>query len=170
MLKRIICAIVAILSLVTFTACNEEAVESTDEAASKDVSGVEYYVEYRGQKITMGADAEAIITGLGEYQSKKEIGDCGGLGAQVRYSYPSVDVYVLESKTDGNVIDEISFRDDGITTPEGVFIGMTVAEAKGKLGTPTKESDTVIEYAGAKFVLVITISDGKVNKIDYLNV
>lgn len=167
MFKKIVCAVVAVLSLLTFSACNEETPENTEQATA---DGVAYYVEYRGQKITMGAKSDSIIAGLGEYQDKKEIGDCGGLGAQVKYSYPSVDVYVLESKTNGNVIDEISFRDDAITTPEGVYIGMSVAEAKEKLGTPTKESDTVIEYAGSKFVLVLTVADGKVNKIDYLNV
>lgn len=167
MFKKIICGIVAVLSLLTFSACNEETPENTDKPAT---DGVAYYVEYRGQKITMGAKADDIIAGLGEYQHKNEIGDCGGLGAQVKYSYPSVDVYVLESKTDGNVIDEISFRDDAITTPEGVYIGMSVNEAKDKLGEPTKESGTAIEYAGAKFVLVLTVAGGKVNKIDYLNV
>lgn len=167
MFKRIICAVIAVLSLLTFTACNDETPENTEQETT---DGVAYYVEYRGQKITMGAKADSIISGLGEYQDKKAIGDCGGLGAQVKYSYPSVDVYVLESKANGNVIDEISFKDDAITTPEGVYIGMSVAEAKEKLGAPTNESNTAIEYAGAKFVLVLTVVDGKVNKIDYLNV
>lgn len=166
MFKKIMCAIVAAISLLTFSACNEQTLDNTDQTATDSVA---YYVEYRGQKITMGAKADSIIAGLGEYQSKKEIGDCGGLGAQVKYSYPSVDVYVLESKTNGNVIDEISFRDDAITTPEGVYIGMAVAEAKEKLGTPTEESNTQIQYKSEKYILLITVADGKVNKIDYQN-
>ena len=173
MLKKIICAVLAAIALLTFVACEQEQTQTeTESSAKKDsgASGVAYYVEYRGQKITMGAEADAVIAALGEYQSKKEIGDCGGLGAQVKYSYPSVDIYVLESKTDGNVIDEISFRDDSITTPEGVYIGMTLSEAKNALGEPTAQTDTKLEYEGERFVLVITLTDGKVNKIDYLNV
>lgn len=171
-LKKIICAALALLALGAFVACDKEEDTQTEASGTKSdkTSGVSYYAEYKGVKIEMGAEADAIITALGEYQDRKEIGDCGGLGAQVKYSYPSVEVYVLESKDDGNIIDQISFRDDIISTPEGVYIGMSVADAKKALGTPTAETDKSFEYAGDKYVLVITVADGKVNKIDYLNV
>lgn len=156
MLKKIICAAAAVLLLMSLMACKQES----------DAP----YVEYRGQKITMGAQAEEIITALGECQSEDYIGDCGGLGAQIKYSYPSVYVYVLESKDEGKIIDEISFRDDGITTPEGVYIGMSVNEAKQKLGVPTVESDAKLEYEVGEYVILLTVSDGKINKIDYKNI
>ena len=76
---------------------------------------------------------------------------------------------MLESKEDGSVIDQISFKDDVISTPEGVFIGMEVSKAKGILGTPDKESDKSMEYGDGKYALVIGFADGKVNRIDYLS-
>ena len=169
--KRIACGILAALAICTFAACGKKENQTEDSAdtGSKKAEGVSFYAEYKGVKIEMGAEAEAIISKLGEYQSKKEIGDCGGLGAQVKYSYPSVDVYVLESKEDGSVIDQISFKDDVISTPEGVFIGMEVSKAKGILGTPDKESDKSMEYGDGKYALVIGFADGKVNRIDYLS-
>ena len=169
--KRIICAILAALAICAFVACDgaENRSQNTADTGNEKNGGVSFFAEYKGVKIVMGAEAEAIISKLGEYQSKKEIGDCGGLGAQVKYSYPSVEVYVLESKDDGNVIDGISFRDDVITTPEGVYIGMDVSEAKTVLGTPDKESDSSMEYSDGKYALVIGFSDGKINGIDYLS-
>lgn len=124
------------------------------------------YVEYNGVKIVMGVEADEIIEDLGEPIDRTEMGDCGGLGAQVRYSYPSLDVYVLESKN-GNTIDEISFRDDIVTTPEGVYIGMDVKSAKAALGEPESEDDRQLEYTRGDFSLIVTYTDGLVDGIYY---
>ena len=168
--KRIACVLIALLMLTALVSCNgDNDTENGHDADSPKNDGVSYYVEYRNVKIKMGAEADSIIEALGEYQDRREIGDCGGLGAQVKYSYPSLDVYVLESKDGGSVIDEISFRDDTVTTPEGVYIGMTADKAKSKSGEPTAETDKKLEYEGTKYVLVITLKDGAVSKIDYLN-
>lgn len=159
--RVIICAVLAIFAVLSFSACEKD----TTESASSENS---FYATYKGVKIVMGADADGIIEALGEAQERKEIGDCGGLGAQVLYTYPSVEIYVLESKTDGNIIDQISFRDDIIATPEGVYIGMDVSDAKTALGEPDSEGSGAFEYENGDHVLVITHSDGKVKKIDYI--
>ena len=159
--RVIICAVLAILAVLSFSACEKD----TTESASSENS---FYATYKGVKIVMGADADGIIEALGEAQERKEIGDCGGLGAQVLYTYPSVEIYVLESKTDGNIIDQISFRDDIIATPEGVYIGMDVSNAKTALGEPDSQGSGAFEYENGDHVLVITHSDGKVKKIDYI--
>ena len=173
-LKRIICVALAVMAITAFVACDKQEAVDTQTASNNgeksNKAGISYYIEFKGQKVQMGADADPIIEAIGEYQDRKEIGDCGGLGAQVKYSYAAVEIFVLESKEKGNVIDQITFRTDAITTPEGVYIGMDTAQAKEILGEPTSESQTAFEYAGDKYVLVITVADGKVNKIDYMTV
>lgn len=172
-LKRILCAMLALACVCVMAACKDKADETdTDgtKAGSSKEEAVSYYFEYDGTKVELGAEADGIIKALGEYKDKKEIGDCGGLGAQVKYSYASFDVYVLESKTDGNVIDQITFRDDIVQTPEGVCIGMSVSDAKAKLGTPTDSSDTALEYMKGNKLLKIGIADGNVTAIDYMTV
>ncbi len=159
-IRVIICALLAIFAVLSFSACEKDTESSEGENG--------FYATYNGVKIVMGADADGIIDALGEAQERKEIGDCGGLGAQVLYTYPSVEIYVLESKTDGNIIDQISFRDDIIATPEGVYIGMKVSDAKTALGAPDSEGNGSFEYENGDHVLVITHSDGKVKKIDYI--
>ncbi len=152
---KVILAITFALALMLLTACNGA---ETD----KD----ELYVEYKDVKIVMGADADEIIDALGEPIDSYEIGDCGGLGAQVLYSYPSLDVYVLEGKS-GNTIDELSFRDDIITTQEGVYIGMDIDEAKGLLGEPDNETNKQLDYEKGKFTVSVLYEDGMVSAISY---
>ncbi len=171
--KRVICALLAIICIGAFASCNDgeqpEAQETKDKTDNSQAS-TSYYFEYNNIKVELGAKADAIIEGLGQYKDKKEIGDCGGLGAQVKYSYASFEVYVLESKTNGNIIDGITFRDDIVSTPEGVCIGMSVSDAKSKLGKPTSETDTVLEYLDGTKLLKFETANGAVTGIDYMTV
>lgn len=161
-MKKILCVAIALLCALGLVACKDKAAETG--------SGVAFYVEYNGTKIELGAKADKIIESLGEPQSVREIGDCGGLGAQVKYSYPSFYVYVLESDAKGNIIDQITFRDDVVTTPEGVYIGMSAEQAKQKLGEPSAQSDTALEYQKDSFLLRLVIKGGAVEQIDYMTV
>ena len=176
---RIIVALLLVSLLVVFSvgcdgsddASNDTTRGNTSENSDKtdkDGDGVKLYVEYNGTKIKLGAKADDIISALGEPQSKREIGDCGGLGAQVEYTYPSVVIYVLESKTDGNIIDQITFRDDIISTPEGVCIGDTVADAKKALGAPTSESAKALLYTSGKYTLKLSINGDAISEINYI--
>lgn len=170
-LKRILCVLLAVLCIASFAACGdsgEEAQTDTAEKQSEQTGVVAFYFKHDGTKIALGAEADSIIEALGEYKDKKEIGDCGGLGAQVKYSYASFDVYVLESKTDGNIIDQITFRDDMVETPEGVCIGMSVSDAKAKLGTPTDSTDNALEYLDGDKLLKLGVAEGKITGIDYM--
>jgi hypothetical protein len=173
-IKVIISLLLVAVCIAFCVACNDTATDTTDKGGSTadkqggDTSGVKLYVEYNDVTIKLGAKADDIIEALGEPKSKTEIGDCGGLGAQVKYVYTSIEVYVLESKTDGNIIDQITFRDDLVETPEGVCIGTTAADAKKALGEPTSENDKALLYTSGKYTLKLSISDGSVSEINYI--
>lgn len=166
-LKKIVCILLVGICLFAFVACQGEQGKATESEA---LEGVAYYITLNDAKIQLGATADDIIDKLGEYQDRREIGDCGGLGAQVKYSYPSVEIYVLESKSEGSVIDQISFRDDLVSTPEGVYIGMTASEAKDILGEPTGENQNSFEYLSGKYLLKITHDGQVIKNIDYMTV
>ncbi len=165
-IKRMICMVLAALCLLAFCACNTE--ENGDDGQAAKEGGIVLGFEYKGTKIALGDKADAIIEKLGEPQSRTEIGNCGGLGAQVRYLYPSVELDVLESKTEGNIIDAITFRDDIVTTTEGVYIGMGAEEALSKCGEGAVRDGDEIKYTDGKYALIITIADNKVSEIDYI--
>ena len=122
---RAVCVALALLCAVFCVACGNDI-----EGCKEDYDSDNFYIKYNNVAIKLGDKADAVIAALGEAQSRTEIGDCGGLGAQVKYTYSSIDLYVLESKTDGNIIDQITFRDDIVSTPEGVCLGVSVADAK----------------------------------------
>ncbi len=164
MFLKIAALMLAVLMCVSLFACSKDDGDTQDE----NDDGVAYNVTYNGTKIKLGAKADSVIEKLGEPQDTREIGDCGGLGALVKYSYSSIEVYVLKSKTEGNIIDQITLRDDLVATPEGVCIGDSAEGAKEKLGAPTKESSTALTYESEKYALKLLLSDGSVTGIDYL--
>ncbi len=173
-LKIIISLLLVTLCVFFCVACDGGKDNSADRGGSSSGNGdkndgeVKLYVDYNDIRIKLGAKADDVIEALGEPQSRTEIGDCGGLGAQVRYVYPSIEVYVLESKTDGNIIDQITFRDDVVSTPEGVCIGTSLADAKEALGEPTSETAKALLYTSGKYTLKLSISDGSVSEINYI--
>lgn len=164
---RAICLTLALVCMMLAVACNDDTAGESSVGGADD-SGVKLYVEYNGVTVKMGAAADDVIKALGEPQKKTEIGDCGGLGALVKYSYASVEIYVVESKDNGNVIDQITLRDDIVTTPEGVAIGMSTAEAKSALGEPDSATDKALEYKNGKYVLKISLDGDTVNGINYI--
>lgn len=141
--------------------------DNTD-AKTEESSGVSYAVTYNGAKITLGGAADAVISALGEPQSKSELGNCGGLGAQVKYTYTSVYVYVLETES-GKTIDQIEFRDDLVSTSEGVSIGMKKSDVVAKCGAATSESASSLTYTSGKLNLTFGFdANNTVNKIAYI--
>ena len=165
-IKRIIALVMASMCVCVLAACNDSA--GTENNGGIDATNVKMYVNYNDTVIMLGAKADGIIEALGEPQSKTEIGDCGGLGAQVKYTYPSIDIYVLESKTDGNIIDQITFRDDTVTTPEGAYIGASSSEAKAVLGAPSSASDKALLYNKGNYTLKLSLENDIVCEINYI--
>lgn len=132
-----------------------------------DADSADFYVTYRGVKIQLGKDARAATDALGEALSVSELGDCGGLGAQVRYTYSSLAVYALVDKNDNAVVDQIELYDDSITTPEGVYIGMSEEDARAKLEGAAEKGGALTVTKG-KYSLKVTLDGGKVTEINYI--
>lgn len=167
--KRILLILAALCLVLCLVACDSG--KGTDANTSEDTEqsgGVSYFVSYNGTKITLGGAADAAITALGTPQSKSELGNCGGLGSQVKYTYSSLYVYVLETDS-GNTVDQIEFRDDLVSTPEGVSIGMSKSDVISKCGEASAESATSLTYTSGKLNLSIGFdANGMVNKIAYI--
>ena len=139
-------------------------------AGGKDQGADAYYIEYEGTKISPGEDAEGLLDDLGEPNSAKNNGNCGGQGVQMRYGYGSFDLYLLEG-VDGDVtVDQISIKDDLIETPEGICIGSPAEDVKKAYGEPTKETAKTLVYGKEKQELIFKIEGGKVIAIDLVHV
>ena len=126
-----------------------------------------YSLTYKGTKITLGASADGVLSAMGEYKSKTEIGDCGGLGAQVKYVYDDITLYVLEGKN-GNTVDSFTVNNDMLSTNEGVCIGDDEARVTEIYGTPTARTAQKLEYQnGEKFLVFDLDENGSVSGIEW---
>ena len=163
MKTNIFCRLTAMLLLLvlalTLVSCGE------DETPDEGTQTVSYTLTYQGTKITLGEVADNVLAALGTYQSKTEIGDCGGLGAQVKYVYTDLTLYVLEGKN-GNTVDQISINNDLISTNEGISIGDDKAKVTEAYGTPTAQTSKKMEYQnGNKYLVFDLAEDGTVSAI-----
>lgn len=164
-LKRWIAVLLVAILALGLVACNEKDKDGETEPADE----IGFYVNCNGMKIELGKSAESVLTALGEPNSRKEIGDCGGLGAQVRYDYASVTIYVLESKS-GEVIDEISLKDDLAETSKGIVIGSKESAVRSAYGDPHKTEGDRLQYQSGDKCLMFTVKDGQVSAIDLVRV
>lgn len=153
---RLIAVVCMLVLSLTLIACGGEE----DPSNGDNGKTVSYSLTYQGTKIKLGAPADAILNSLGAYQSRTEIGDCGGLGAQVKYVYEDITLYVLEGK-DGNTVDQISLNNDLTATDQGICIGDAKSKVTGAYGTPTAETAKKMEYQKENKYLVFDLDENQ---------
>ena len=175
-MKKILAILLCLLMMLTFVACGSGKDNNKDDGGSSgsaattkaaDSASVSYYVNVGGVKIELGGAADAVITALGTPKATAEVGNCGGQGTLTKYTYASVEVYVLTSGS-SKTIDQITLLDDTVSTPEGLKIGSTQADVKSKCKTPTKTSDASYTYTSGANNLKFNFRDGAVVSIDYM--
>ena len=159
-MKRIVAFVLALTCCVAlalvFSACN-------DNGTSGDNI---FYMEYNGTKIELGANADPVISKLGTAKSIKELGDCGGFGAQIKYTYDDFELYTLKSGDD-ETVDQISFTSDLVSTSKNISLGDSkdkVIEAYGE----SQQTDRDIMYTEGNMTLKFKLDGGKVVAIDYI--
>jgi hypothetical protein len=97
----------------------------------------------------------------------QSVGNCGGLGEQIKYTYPSIVIYTL--KADGKeTIDQIDLLDDLVTTSAGIYIGSAASDVEASYGTPTKQTDSSIQYKEGNCYLAFGIKNREVASITFM--
>ena len=159
-MKKLFLLLISCALLCTcLVACNGDGGNGGSDAA-KDI----FYVTVNGVKVELGADAEDVLGTLGEAISIKSVGNCGGLGEQIKYTYPSIVIYTL--KADGKeTVDQIDLLDDLVSTSVGIYIGSAASDVEAAYGTPTKQTDSSIQYKEGNCYLAFGISDGAISSI-----
>lgn len=162
-MKKIIASILALICCVTlvfaFNACQEEPQNNND--------GI-FYMEYKGTKIELGAKAEGIISALGNAKSIKELGDCGGLGAQIKYTYSDIELYTLKGSNGEETVDQIGFTSDLVSTSKKISLGDSKEKVLEAYGAAQEQSDSNIIYTQGQMTLKFKIKNQKVVSIDYI--
>ena len=122
-----------------------------------------------GVTITMGADADDVVALLGNWISLNSSDSCGGFsGKDYLYTYHGFRVSTTPTK-DGQVICKLELTDDSVKTPEGLYIGMSRADAEAAMkGFTAEQVGDNLSYTVGNTKLQVVFRDGAVTGITYV--
>ena len=168
-MKRALCLILALVCCFTMTAllasCNDESEAGGGDQASNNP----FYVVYKGVKIELDKSADDVLSKLGEAKYEDNLGDCGGIGVQIKYTYDDITVNTLKEKS-GEKIHKISFVNDIAATPKNISIGSTEDEVRDAYGQPSSYDDGRMVYKSGDLKLEFVIESGEVKSVNYVRV
>ena len=140
--------------------------EQSQEQAKEEAGYKGYAYICNDVVIEVDAEATPIIDALGEADSYFESPSCAFEGIDKTYTYGSieVDTYPMEEK---DYISAIVFKDDSVTTLEGVGIGDSVDKVKEVYGADGKGEGGMLVYMKDGMKLCFIIQDDAVAAIEY---
>lgn len=162
-MKRLLFALLAVLTLLPLTACGK----SGDGDWKFTANGV---------TLTVGETCSDVLKTLSSSCSKNTpSASCWEkTGEDVVYEYRSLGfrlkTYRKEENDPNELLRGIEFLSDTAKTPEGITIGSTEDAVRAAYGTPTKEDGDMLSYVKGKTELQLTVRDGKVKSIGYFTV
>lgn len=127
--------------------------------------GKGYVFVYKGTNIEVDADAAPIVTALGEPASYFEAASCAFEGLDKIYTYNGFELNTYPSG-DNDYISAIVFKDDSVSTAEGVCIGDTLEKVQQAYGEGAEENGMLV-YAKDGMKLCLILKDGSVASIEY---
>ena len=135
------------------------------EAAEESAAAKGYTYIHNDVVVEIDADAALAVEQLGEPLSYFEAPSCAFEGIDKIYTYSSfeIETYPMEGK---DFISMVTFKDDSITTPEGVGIGDTADKVKEVYGDCTEEGGMLV-YEKDDMKLCFIVKDGAVVSVEY---
>ncbi|MBE6530646.1 MAG: hypothetical protein E7679_00950 [Ruminococcaceae bacterium] len=170
-MKKFLALLLCLVMAFAFVACDDKKKEEPDDdkgGSSSENSSVNYYVEYKGVKISLGADAESVLKALGSPNSEDPQGMCGGVGEVTKYTYLDfLEINIVDAKVK-KTIDKIRISSDAIVTPEGIGVGANKEDVINAYGKAYSDfTDTKIVYNSGYKSVIFSLRDGAVVKIEY---
>lgn len=144
---------------------SNEQTQETETTTEESTETKGYTYVYNDVVVEMDADAAAIVEQLGEPLSYFEAPSCAFEGIDKIYTYSSfeVETYPMDGK---DFVSMVTFKDDSITTPEGVAIGDSVDKVKEVYGDCAEEGGMLV-YEKDDMKLCFIIKDGVVVSVEY---
>lgn len=163
-MKKLICTLLAVLMLLSMLACEKEPTEN---------GGASFFAfTVGGVTVSLDAEAEPILSVLGEPLTSAETNSCYGDGKDKVYQYTSFKVQTYSSGGKDYILSVEIYNDAdaSIATPEGVRVGSSESDVIAKLGEPSSRGEGQMVYLNmaAKTKLQILLRDGAVTNVQYL--
>ncbi|MBO5512522.1 MAG: hypothetical protein J6B24_12370 [Clostridia bacterium] len=157
---RILALALALLVLtLCFAACGDKGGSDSDLV----------FVTPNGVTLAIGAPADKAVTTLGDWVSMNSSDSCGGFsGKDYLYTYHGFRMSTTPAK-DGQIICKVELTDDSVKTPQGLYIGMSRADAEAAMKGYKAESvgDNLV-YTSGSAKLQVVFRDGSVTGIIYV--
>ena len=119
--------------------------------------------------VTIGAEADPIIAQLGTPGMVNSSDSCGGFVGK-DYVYTFMGFRVSTTPADGyQMICKVELTDDSVRTPEGLYIGMSRADAEAAMeGYNAVAVGVNLSYSTETVMLNVSFRDGYVSGIIYV--
>lgn len=167
-MKRIICTVLALMCCISaialFTSCNDEGSSDAEQSSNNP-----FYVVYKDVKIELNKSAEEVLEKLGTPKYEDNLGDCGGIGVQMKYTYDDITINTLKEKN-GEKIHKISFVNDLISTPKNISIGSAEQDVRDAYGKPSSFDNGRMIFKSGDLTIEFLINDGEVASINYIRI
>lgn len=145
----------------------EEKQEQKTEATVEDGKKEKGYVFcYNDIVIEIDAASASVIEQLGDANSYFEAPSCAFEGIDKMYTYNGfeVDTYPLK---DGDHISTVIFKDDTVTTAEGIGIGDSIEKVKETYGGDAADENGMLVYDKDGMQLCFIVEGGRVISVEY---
>lgn len=173
-MKKITALILAMLLTLALCACGDAGDKNDDGEVGYTPDYGELYYISGDVKFGVMDPADEVLEALGEPQDTFESDSCAYQGKDMFYYYDGFEVMVND--IDGTRrITGITLADDTVSNPQGVKIGMDMAEALALMGDPdypasiemTQSGDVYKFVSGSTMLRLRAGGDGAVAAAEY---
>ena len=165
-MKKILCALLAVLMLLTLCACGGDKETTTDNTDNQPaVTETGYVFEDNGVKIEIGAPVTA-VDALGTPADTFEEASCAFEGKDVTNFYSNYEILLAYPNEGDSYVYSIIITSDAVSTPEGLEVGMTADDVVSIYGE-CEATGGLYTYAKGNMTLRILTVDGVVDSIEY---
>lgn len=164
-MKRKIVLLTAAMTMgLALTACGGSG-DSEGGSGSGQESGGGYTFTSGSTVIEMNADASAVVEELGDADEYFESESCAFEGLDKVYTYPgfTLNTYPVDDK---DYVLSVVFRDDTVSTEEGISIGSTKDEVTEAYGEPASESAAELVYEKGDSEMTIGLDGDSVSTLE----
>ncbi len=169
-MKKFLCAILAVLMLLTLCACGGEKEPADDK---KDDTNVSAPVDVKGYiftdndiSIEVGAPVSS-IDALGEPMDTLEEASCAFEGKDVTYFYTNYEILLAYPNEGDSYVSSVKLISDAVATPEGLELGMSAEDVTSIYGECEPQAGGVYVYEKGNMTLRVTVIDDSVDSIEY---
>jgi len=151
--------------------------ENNDVLSARDVPSVQaapaikntdgFVFEYNGKMIYLDEDMADVKIRLGGEPKIYESPSCAFEGLDLIFTYPGFEIHTYP-EGDRDFIHLIYFKDDSITTPEGIYLGSSLEKMISVYGEDFQRDLNQYTYKkGQTFLKFLVTEDGIVDAITY---